>query len=159
MREGCSRRVAGVAVAIASLLVIGLSATVAGAGEQLPSLTGEQTCDDGDANITWTLTNFLDGSFDIESSSMSIDDGPDLDLTFSPNPLPALGTSTAEIVVEDVTETATATAAAVILGQGPIEIEGELEIEPCEQPLEPTSTTVTATSGAESTDVRPTFTG
>jgi hypothetical protein len=133
------------AVAVATLLVLGFTPSLASAGEVAPTLTGEQACNGGNAVVTWTLTNGFPVDLPISSATMSIDGGAPTDLDFSPNPLPADGESTAQATVPAISAS-TATAVAVVESQGPLEVEGELDIDPCPQPLDPTTTTTLTTT-------------
>jgi hypothetical protein len=146
----------------AIMLLIGVTPTVAGAGDQLPELTGEVSCDNGDQIVVWTLTNFFDSFIDLSDGTMTVNDGTPVDLTFAPNPLPALGTSTAQATV-DGTEVGVADGAVTINLQGPEVIIGMVTLEGCPQPATttttaaPTSTTVAP--AAQPLRLQPAFTG
>jgi hypothetical protein len=147
-----------ISVAIAAFLLV-MGPTAVGAGERFPELTGAVTCEEGDAVIDWTITNFFPSSIELSDGTMTIDDGAPVELTFSPNPLVADGTSTAQATVSG-TEIGTAEASVTLALQGPEEITGTVELEGCPQPETTTSTVApTTTAAAAPSRAQPTFTG
>jgi hypothetical protein len=147
-----------ITVAAAAFLLVGPGSIAVGAGERFPELTGVVTCEEGDAVIDWTITNFFPASIELSDGTMTIDGGAPVDLTFSPNPLAAEGTSTAQATVSG-TEVGTAEASVTLALQGPEEITATVELEGCDQPETTTSTVAPTTTAAAPSRVQPTFTG
>jgi hypothetical protein len=128
------------------------------------SLDGTYTCNtDGTGTVTWVITNGSQGNLIVDVQVMFIDGGPDIPLDFAPDPVPASGDSTATHQTAG-TESGTATAEVDLLeGDFLIQLDADVDLEPCEQPLEPT-TTVTAeplspAEAAAAVARQPAFTG
>lgn len=156
--------------AVAMALVAGATAAPVGAGIEFAFLEGEFDCNpDGTGTITWTITSNTQGDLAVASALMSIDGGTPVPPTFSPDPIPGFEVSLATVDT-DGRSSGTAVAEVVVdTGEPLIELTEEVTLTPCEQPLEPTSTTASpsttasttapAAAPATATRAQPAFTG
>jgi hypothetical protein len=154
------------AATAAAVAVLAATTGVAAAGQASVIDTIDYECDTSTGNFVVTLT--LESDVDIDGeieANYGVFEGPDQTdsgaLTFVPNPIPALGSSTATLEVPGTT-TFVGVDWFVDFGEGGVEGGASVDIaETCEAvPTTPTSAeTTSTTAAAPAAQVQPRFTG